>query len=69
MSPTEDIPNHCSLSFFSPIYVNSKHTTHYISAQFDLFQKTIYGANVVIFEGILAFARKEMLPVTITNQY
>ncbi|KAK2169705.1 hypothetical protein NP493_1177g00003 [Ridgeia piscesae] len=26
-------------------------------------QKTIYGANVVIFEGILAFAKKDMLPL------
>ena len=29
------------------------------------FQKTIYGANVVIFEGILAFANKELLQVSI----
>lgn len=26
-------------------------------------QKTVYGANVVIFEGILAFANKELLKV------
>jgi len=28
-------------------------------------QKTVYGANVVIFEGILAFANKELLKVSL----
>ncbi len=28
------------------------------------FQKTIYGANVVIFEGILAFANRELIEVS-----
>jgi hypothetical protein len=30
---------------------------------FHLFQKTIYGANVVIFEGIMSFVNKELLNV------
>lgn len=30
---------------------------------FFFLQKTVYGANVVIFEGILAFANKELLKV------
>ena len=29
-----------------------------------VFQKTIYGANVVIFEGILAFTNRELLKVS-----
>lgn len=34
---------------------------------FSLLQKTVYGANVVIFEGILAFANKELLKVSIKS--
>lgn len=34
--------------------------------KFVLLQKTVYGANVVIFEGILAFANKELLKVRIS---
>lgn len=30
-------------------------------------QKTIYGANVIVFEGILAFANKELLKVMNTR--
>lgn len=28
-------------------------------------QKTVYGANVIVFEGILAFANKELLKVSL----
>lgn len=34
-----------------------------IHVLFFLFQKTIYGANVVIFEGIMSFVNKDLLKV------
>lgn len=30
-------------------------------------QKTVYGANVIVFEGILAFANKELLKVSLPD--
>jgi len=42
-------------------------TRLHFNSIFLLFQKTIYGANVVIFEGILAFAKKDMLPVSLAE--
>lgn len=32
-------------------------------------QKTVYGANVIVFEGILAFANKELLKVLLRGVF
>lgn len=32
-------------------------------------QKTVYGANVIVFEGILAFANKELLKVLLSGVF
>lgn len=49
---------HDQLYFCSPVSI----TVFFIVCTL---QKTVYGANVVIFEGILAFANKELLKVSL----
>ena len=43
-----------------PFYLCALYTDHYSITLF-ISQRTMYGANVIIFEGILAFANKELL--------